>query len=105
MQASLERVGLDASKAIARARSRSVSRVGRKRERDASAGAGEAMEVDGSQAPEKKRIHSSKSRCCTCWHTLPILLLVEWGQLTGTEVPQLRCNSAALVALASAAQT
>lgn len=74
MQASLERVGLDASKAIARARSRSVSRVGRKRQRDASAGAGEAMEVDGSQAPEKKRIHSAKSRCHTCWQSILSLL-------------------------------
>ncbi len=62
LQASLERVGLDAGKAIARARSRSVSRVGRKRLRDASAALGDAMEVDGSQAPEKKRIHSAKSR-------------------------------------------
>lgn len=71
MQASLERVGLDASKAIARARSRSVSRVGRKRQRDTSAAAGDAMEVDGSQAPEKKRIHSAKSRCCVRLHPFP----------------------------------
>ena len=62
LQASLERVGLDASRAVARARSRSLSRVGRKRLRDASAGAAEAMDVGGSQAPEKKRIHSAKSR-------------------------------------------
>ena len=62
MQASLERVGLDASKAIARARSRSVSRVGRKRLRGASAAPSDAMDVDSSQAPEKKRIHSAKSR-------------------------------------------
>lgn len=56
-------MGLDASKAIERARSRSVSRVGRKRLRDApSAGGAEAMEVDGSRAPQK-RIHSAKSRC------------------------------------------
>ena len=62
VQASLERVGLDASKAVARARSRSVSRVGRKRLRDAPAGSAEAMDMDGSQAPEQKRIHSAKSR-------------------------------------------
>ena len=55
-------MGLDASKAVARARSRSVSRVGRKRTRDAPAGGAEAMDVDGSQAPEQKRIHSAKSR-------------------------------------------
>lgn len=79
-QASLERVGLDAGKAIARARSRSVSRVGRKRQRDASACAGEAMDVDSSQAPEKKRIHSAKSRCRPRLQTLAVVLLVikEW---------------------------
>ena len=67
LQTSLERVGLDASKAVARAHSRSVSRVGRKRLRDAPAGVPEAMDVDGSQAPEKKRIHSAKSRHAPLW--------------------------------------
>ena len=71
MQASLERVGLDASKAVARARSRSVSRVGRKRTRDAPAGGAEAMDVDGSQALEQKRIHSAKSRCSPLLPVLP----------------------------------
>ena len=57
---------MDASLAVARARSR--SRVGRKRERSLGPS---AMEIDGgaegdgdvSMAPPKKRIHSSKSRC------------------------------------------
>jgi hypothetical protein len=68
LQASLERVGLDASAAVARARARSASRVGRKRARSIAAGPAD-MDVDaaggegGSQAPAKKRIHSSKARC------------------------------------------
>ncbi len=62
VQASLARVGVDASAAVARVRARSVSRQGRKRLRSASAAAPADMEVDGSQAPPKKRIHSSKSR-------------------------------------------
>lgn len=65
LQASLERVGLDAGRAVARARERSVSRVGRKRARSATAAPDvDAMDVDGgSQPPPKKRIHSSKARC------------------------------------------
>lgn len=62
VQVSLARVGVDASAAVERARARSVGRVGRKRLRSASAAAAADMEVDGSQAPPKKRIHSSKSR-------------------------------------------
>lgn len=59
-QDSLEKLGMDATAAVERARSR--SRVGRKRMR--SEGPGEAMEVDGLEGsqPPKKRIHSSKSR-------------------------------------------
>ena len=62
-QGALERMGLDASAAVERARSRSQSRVGRKRARSAaaSAGASAGMDVDGE--PAKKRVHSSKSRC------------------------------------------
>ncbi|KAK9828781.1 hypothetical protein WJX72_002049 [[Myrmecia] bisecta] len=56
MQASLERMGIDATAAMARARSRSQSRAGRKRTRSE---APEAMDVD---AAPVKRIHSSKSR-------------------------------------------
>ena len=67
-QASLERVGLDASAAIARARARSASRVGRKRDRSVAGVADMDVDAtaaaDGSQAPPaKKRIHSSKARC------------------------------------------
>lgn len=54
-------MGIDASGAVERARSRSVSRVGRKRER--SQGPTD-MEIDGQEdaaAPEK-RIHSGRSR-------------------------------------------
>lgn len=68
MQGALERMGLDASAAVARAQRRSQSRVGRKRARSAaaSAGASVAMDVDGE--PAKKRVHSSKSRCAiTTW--------------------------------------
>lgn len=63
LQTSLERLGLDATSAVERARSRSLSRVGRKRLRSQGP---EAMEIDGhegSVAPQK-RIHSGKSRCC-----------------------------------------
>ncbi len=68
-QASMASMGLDGSAAVQRARTRSLSRVGRKRTRSESRGpgglAGDAMEgveggVDGQ--PPAKRVHSSKSR-------------------------------------------
>ena len=68
---------MDASAAVERVRSRSVSRMGRKRTRSE---APRDMEVDGeedgSQAP-KKRVHSSKSRCpfTSSLYFMPCLLL------------------------------
>lgn len=63
MKHGLESMGMDASQAVSRVRSASVTRVGRKRSRslaslgrDASAG-----DADVEMAPAK-RIHSSKSR-------------------------------------------
>ena len=62
-QASLGRLGVDASLAVARARERSQSRMGRKRTRSQVPGVSD-MDIDapeGSQPPEK-RVHSAKSR-------------------------------------------
>lgn len=60
MQDSLESMGIDATAAVARARSRSQSRVGRKRTRSVTPG---GMEVEGDEGePSAKRLHSSKSR-------------------------------------------
>ena len=60
MQTALERMGMDATAAVDRARARSVSRMGRKRTR--SEGPAD-MEIDqeGALAPQK-RIHSGRSR-------------------------------------------
>ena len=63
LQDSLEKMGMDASLAVERARSRSQSRVGRKRTRSEGPA---AMDVDaeaGASQPPKKRLHSAKSRC------------------------------------------
>ena len=62
-QASLGRLGVDASLAVARARERSQSRMGRKRTRSQAPGVSD-MDIDapeGTQPPEK-RVHSAKSR-------------------------------------------
>jgi len=65
MSASLGELGLDASRAVERARERSLSRTGRKRSRSLSAAAakkkGDAMDA-GEGSEEKKRVHSSKTR-------------------------------------------
>ena len=57
----MERLGIDSSPAVERARARSQSRVGRKRTR--SQGPAD-MEVDGGEDAQEpqKRIHSGKSR-------------------------------------------
>ncbi|BDA46889.1 Nucleolar GTP-binding protein 1 [Coccomyxa sp. Obi] len=85
MKASLARVGVDASAAVERARARSVSRVGRKRLRSASAAATADMEVDGSQAPPKKRIHSSKSRSMSRGRALSTAKPIEGTGLKNEE--------------------
>ncbi|XP_057420611.1 nucleolar GTP-binding protein 1-like [Lotus japonicus] len=61
----LSSVGLDATLAIKRMRSRSVSRRGRKRERSPetrSADGGDGMDIDGDTASKKQRLSRSRSR-------------------------------------------
>lgn len=75
-QASLERVGIDPTAAVGRARERARSRVGRKRTRsEAEPSTAQSMDITAA-APEKKRVHSSKSRCLYCSSSL-----TEWTML------------------------
>ena len=80
MQASLEKLGMDADLAVHRARS--ASRTGRKRERSVAApvdAEGDAEMVDAGQPP-KKRVHSSKSRCGpVCCHDAQLPATVAAG--------------------------
>jgi nucleolar GTP-binding protein len=62
MEEHLSTMGIDPSSAIARVRSRSVSRQGRKRGRS-EAPAEDGMEIDGSQGPAHKKMRDrSRSR-------------------------------------------
>ena len=60
MKESLKAMGVDPSRAVARAREKSVAREGRLRKRSRSAAADDAM--DDAEEAEKPRKHSSKSR-------------------------------------------
>lgn len=73
MKASLERVGIDASAAVSRARERARSRVGRKRTRSEGGPATtESMDITAA-TPVTKRIHSSKSRSMSRGRALSVV--------------------------------
>ena len=63
MAASLESMGLDASAAVTRARSQSRGRELRRKRARSAAGDVDMADAGAAEPEQKKRVHSSKSRC------------------------------------------